>query len=476
MPCQPAKQRATNFDEVTLGYDEDMALIEASRCLLCKKPKCILGCPVGIDIPAFVRLIGEGDPAGAIAKLKETTSFPAVCGRVCPQEEQCEALCVLGVKQEPVAIGRLERYASDWEFAHSVPKQLQKAARKGKHVGVVGSGPAGLTCAGELAKLGYDVTIYEALHKPGGVLVYGIPEFRLPKAIVARECEYVESLGVEIKPDYVIGRTLTVDQMLANGHDAVFLANGAGLPSFMDIPGENLNGVYSANEFLTRSNLMKAYRFPEYDTPIAVGKKVAVIGGGNVAMDSARTALRLGAEVHLIYRRTLDEMPARSEEIEHAEEEGIVFDLLANPTQIIGDDNGWVKEIEVIDMELGEPDASGRRRPVPIEGSERRIAVDVVIVSVGTNANPLLTKSTSGLDLTKRGNIVADEHTLATSKEGVFAGGDIVTGAATVILAMGAGKTGARSIDRYLQGQPLLTTEEEEEAILGGSHLTRVAS
>jgi len=475
MPCQPAKQRATNFDEVTLGYDEDMALIEASRCLLCKKPKCILGCPVGIDIPAFVRLIGAGDPAGAIAKLKETTSFPAVCGRVCPQEEQCEALCVLGVKQEPVAIGRLERYASDWEFAHSVPKQPQKAPRKGKHVGVVGSGPAGLTCAGELAKLGYDVTIYEALHKPGGVLVYGIPEFRLPKAIVARECEYVESLGVEIKTDYVIGRTLTVDQMLASGHDAIFLANGAGLPSFMNIPGENLNGVYSANEFLTRSNLMKAYRFPEYDTPIAVGKKVAVIGGGNVAMDSARTALRLGAEVHLIYRRTLDEMPARSEEIEHAEEEGIVFDLLANPTQIIGDDDGWVKEIEVIDMELGEPDASGRRRPVPIEGSERRIAVDVVIVSVGTNANPLLTKSTSGLDLTKRGNIVADEHTLATSKEGVFAGGDIVTGAATVILAMGAGKTGARSIDRYLHGQPLLTTEEEE-AILGGSHLTGVHS
>ena len=475
MPCQPAKQRATNFDEVTLGYDEDMALIEASRCLLCKKPKCILGCPVGIDIPAFVRLIGEGDPAGAIAKLKETTSFPAVCGRVCPQEEQCEALCVLGVKQEPVAIGRLERYASDWEFTHGAPIKPQTVPRKSKHVGVVGSGPAGLTCAGELAKMGYDVTIYEALHKPGGVLVYGIPEFRLPKAIVARECEYVESLGVEIKTDYVIGRTLTVDQMLASGHDAIFLANGAGLPSFMDIPGENLNGVYSANEFLTRSNLMKAYRFPEYDTPIAVGKKVAVIGGGNVAMDSARTALRLGAEVHLIYRRTLDEMPARSEEIEHAEEEGIVFDLLANPTQIIGDADGWVKEIEVIDMELGEPDASGRRRPVPIEGSERRIAVDVVIVSVGTNANPLLTKSTSGLDLTKRGNIVADEHTLATSKEGVFAGGDIVTGAATVILAMGAGKTGARSIDRYLQDQPLLTTEEEE-AILGGSHLTGVAS
>jgi glutamate synthase (NADPH) small chain len=475
MPCQPAKQRATNFGEVTLGYDEAMATLEASRCLQCKKPKCVDGCPVGIDIPAFVRLIEAGDPAGAIAKLKETTSFPAVCGRVCPQEEQCEQLCVLGVKQEPVAIGRLERYASDWEFAHGTSGKPAIAPKKGKHVGVVGSGPAGLTCAGELAKMGYDVTIYEALHKPGGVLVYGIPEFRLPKAIVARECAYVESLGVQIKPDYVIGRTLTVDQMLANGHDAIFLANGAGLPSFMDIPGENLNGVYSANEFLTRSNLMKAYRFPEYDTPIRVGKNVAVIGGGNVAMDSARTALRLGAEVHLIYRRTRDEMPARGEEIHHAEEEGIVFDLLANPTRIIGDADGWVKEIEVIDMELGEPDASGRRRPVPIEGSERSIPVDVVIVSVGTNANPLLTKSTSGLDLTKWGNIVADDHTLATSKKGVFAGGDIVTGAATVILAMGAGKTGARSIDRYLQGLPLLTADDEE-SINGSSHPNAVAS
>jgi len=464
IPCQPAKQRATNFDEVSLGYDEAMATMEASRCLMCKKPKCVDGCPVGIDIPAFVQLLQDGDPAGAIAKLKETTSFPAVCGRVCPQEEQCEQLCVLGNKQEPVAIGRLERYASDWEFAQGTSGKPQTAPKKGNHVGVVGSGPAGLTCAGELAKMGYDVTLYEALHKPGGVLVYGIPEFRLPKAIVARECEYVESLGVEIKVDYVIGRTLTVDQMLADGHDAIFLANGAGLPSFMNIPGENLNGVYSANEFLTRSNLMKAYRFPEYDTPIKMGKMVAVIGGGNVALDAARTALRLGAEVHLIYRRSMEEMPARGEEIHHAQEEGIIFDLLANPTQITGDADGWVKEIEVIDMELGEPDSSGRRRPVPIEGSERRIPADVVIVSVGTSANPLLTKSTSGLDLTKRGNIVADEHTLATSKDGVFAGGDIVTGAATVILAMGAGKTGARSIDRYLQGQPLLTAEEQEAA------------
>jgi len=462
IPVQPAKQRATNFEEVALGYDDDMAILEASRCLLCKKPKCVLGCPVGIDIPAFVRLIQAGDPAGAIDKLKETTSFPAVCGRVCPQEEQCELACVLGVKQEPVAVGRLERYAADWEFAHGSSGKPLVAPRKGRNVGVVGSGPAGLTCAGELAKMGYDVTIYEALHKPGGVLVYGIPEFRLPKAIVARECDYVESLGVQIKLDYVIGRTLTVDQMLENGHDAIFLANGAGLPSFMNIPGENLNGVYSANEFLTRSNLMKAYRFPEYDTPITVGKRVAVIGAGNVAMDAARTALRLGAEVHLIYRRSHDEMPARNEEIRHAEEEGIILDLLTNPTQVIGDEQGWVKELEVIDMQLGEPDESGRRRPVAVEGSERRIAVDAVIVSVGTRANPLLTRSTSGLDLTKRGNIVADERTLATSKKGVFAGGDIVTGSATVILAMGAGKTAARSIDRYLQGQPLLPADEQD--------------
>ncbi|MHB0866069.1 MAG: NADPH-dependent glutamate synthase [Thermoleophilia bacterium] len=461
IPEQPAKVRATNFDEVSLGYNEDMATLEASRCLQCKKPKCVLGCPVGIDIPAFIKYIEVGNPEAAIAKLKETTSFPAVCGRVCPQEEQCEKLCILGRKQEPVAIGRLERYAADWEFANGSSSKPHIAPSKGKHVGVVGSGPAGVTCAGELAKMGYDVTIYEALHKPGGVLVYGIPEFRLPKAIVQRECDYVESLGARMELDYVIGRTLTVDQMMDSGHDAVFLANGAGLPMFMNIPGENLNGVYSANEFLTRSNLMKAYRFPEYDTPIKVGKKVAVIGGGNVAMDAARTALRLGADVHLIYRRSREEMPARAEEVHHAEEEGIIFNLLTNPTQIIGDNEGWVEEIEVVDMELGEPDASGRRRPVPVDGSERRIPVDVVIVSVGTKANPLLTRSTSGLDLNKWGNIVADDNTLVTSKEGVFAGGDIVTGAATVILAMGAGKIAARSIDRYLQGEPLLTAEEE---------------
>ena len=463
IPEQSPKERAKNFEEVALGYTRDQALIEASRCLQCKKPKCVAGCPVGIDIPAFIQALADDDPAAAIAKLKETTSFPAVCGRVCPQEDQCEKLCILGRKHEPVAIGRLERYAADREAQNGEGARPEKAPKKGKHVGVVGSGPAGVTAAGELAKMGYGVTIYEALHKPGGVLVYGIPEFRLPKTIVQRECEYVESLGVEIKLDYVIGRTMTIDQMLENGHDAVFLANGAGLPSFLNIPGENFNGVYSANEFLTRANLMKAYRFPDYDTPIKVGKRVAVIGGGNVAMDAARTALRLGAEVNLIYRRSMEELPARREEVHHAQEEGVEFHLLTNPVRIKGDQDGWVEEIEVIKMELGEPDAGGRRRPIPIEGSETMIPIDTVIVAVGTRANPLLTKSTKGLELNKWGNIVADEHTLQTSKEGVFAGGDIVTGAATVILAMGAGKIAARSIGRYLQGQPLLTPEEEEE-------------
>ncbi|MBE0429760.1 MAG: NADPH-dependent glutamate synthase [Thermoleophilia bacterium] len=463
IPEQDARERARNFEEVALGYERDHALIEASRCLMCKKPKCVAGCPVGIDIPAFIQALVDDDPAAAISILKEKTSFPAVCGRVCPQEEQCEKVCILGKKHEPVAIGRLERYAADWEAGQGEVTMPEIAEKKGKKVGVVGSGPAGLTCAGELAKMGYDVVIYEALHKPGGVLVYGIPEFRLPKSIVQRECEYVESLGVEIKLDYVIGRTMTVDDMLENGHLAVFIANGAGLPAFMNIPGENLNGVYSANEFLTRANLMKAYRFPEYDTPIKTGRNVAVIGGGNVAMDAARTALRMGANVHLVYRRSMDELPARREEVHHAEEEGIDFHLLTNPTQILGDDEGWVRELEIIHMELGEPDESGRRRPVPIEGSESRIPVDAVIMAIGTKANPLLTKSTKGLELNKWGLIVADENTLATSKKGVFAGGDIVTGAATVILAMGAGKIAARSIDRYIQGQPLLTPEEEEE-------------
>lgn len=475
IPEQDAKERAKNFNEVALGYTRDQAILEASRCLQCKKPKCVTGCPVNIDIPDFIRAIADDNPAAAIAILKRKTSFPAVCGRVCPQEDQCEKLCILGKKHEPVAIGRLERYAADWEAAQGESTKPEIAPKKGKKVGVVGSGPAGLTCAGELAKMGYDVVIYEALHKPGGVLVYGIPEFRLPKEIVQRECEYVESLGVEIKLDYVIGRTMTVDDMLKNGHDAVFLANGAGLPMFMNIPGENLNGVYSANEFLTRANLMKAYRFPDYDTPIKVGKRVAVIGGGNVAMDAARTALRLGAEVHLIYRRSMQELPARLEEVHHAQEEGIEFHLLSNPVQIIGNQEGWVEAIEVIRMELGEPDESGRRRPIPVEGSESRIPVDVVIVAIGTKANPLLTRSTKGLELNKWGNIVADKYTLATSKEGVFAGGDIVTGAATVILAMGAGKIAARSIDRYLQGQPLLTPEEEEEIKAASEKETAVA-
>ncbi|GBE58480.1 glutamate synthase [NADPH] small chain [bacterium BMS3Abin01] len=469
MPEQEPKQRAGNFEEVTMGYSDEKAITEASRCLQCKKPKCVAGCPVGIDIPAFIDAIAKQDPAAAIAKLKETTSFPAVCGRVCPQEEQCEKVCIVGKKHEPVAIGRLERYAADWEAAQGEAAKPEIATGKGKRVGIVGSGPAGLTCAGELAKEGYQVVIYEALHKPGGVLSYGIPEFRLPKDIVYRECEYVESLGAEIKLDYVIGKTMTIDEMMDDGHDAVFLANGAGLPVFMNIPGENLNGVFSANEFLTRANLMKAFRFPEYDTPIKVGKKVAVVGGGNVAMDAARTALRLGADVHLIYRRSREEMPARDEEIHHAEEEGIQFHLLTNPTQIIGDNEGWVEEIEVIEMELGEPDASGRRRPVPVEGSESRIPIDVVIISVGTRSNPILTQATPDMELNKWGNIVADPDTLATSKEGVFAGGDIVTGAATVIQAMGAGKVGARSIDRFLRGLPLKPEPEEEGAEAEGA-------
>jgi glutamate synthase (NADPH/NADH) small chain len=469
IPEQDAGERATNFDEVALGYSDEQALTEATRCLQCKKPKCVEGCPVGIDIPAFINAIAHEDPAAAIAKLKETTSFPAVCGRVCPQEEQCEKLCIMGKKHDPVAIGRLERYAADWEAAQGAAAKPGIAEQKGKKVGVVGSGPAGLTCAGELAKMGYDVVIYEALHKPGGVLSYGIPEFRLPKDIVYRECEYVESLGVEIKLDYVIGKTMTIDDMLQNGHDAVFVANGAGLPIFMNIPGENLNGVFSANEFLTRANLMKAFRFPEYDTPIKVGKKVAVVGGGNVAMDAARTALRLGADVHLIYRRSMEEMPARNEEIHHAEEEGIQFHMLTNPVQIVGDNEGWVEEIEVIQMELGEPDDSGRRRPVPVEGSESRIPIDVVIMAVGTRSNPVLTQATPDMELNKWGNIVADPDTLATSKEGVFAGGDIVTGAATVILAMGAGKVASRSIDRYLQGLPLKPETDAETAAEGAA-------
>jgi len=451
MPEQDPKERIKNFNEVPFGYPPDVAQLEAERCLQCKKPSCVLGCPVEVDIPGFIRLVKEGDFEGAAKKIKEKNALPAICGRVCPQEVQCESKCVLGKKDEPVAIGRLERFVADWERENgkiSIPEIKEKT---GKKVAVVGSGPAGLTVAADLILLGHDVTIFEALHKPGGVLVYGIPEFRLPKRIVEAEINYLKALGVKIEVNSVIGRIRTVDELLKE-YDAVFLGLGAGLPLFLNIPGENLCGIYSANEYLTRSNLMKAYLFPEYDTPISKGKRVAVIGAGNVAMDAARTAIRLGAEeVHIVYRRGREEMPARKEEIHHAEEEGIIFDLLTNPVRFIGDERGWVKEMECIKMELGEPDASGRRRPHPVKGSEFRMPFDLVIVALGTAANPLLTQSTPGLALNERGYIIADPETGKTKKERVWAGGDIVTGAATVILAMGAGRKAARSIDEYLR-------------------------
>jgi glutamate synthase (NADPH/NADH) small chain len=451
MPKQDPKLRVKNFSEVALGYSKDQALREASRCLQCKKAFCVEGCPVDIDIPAFIALIKERDFIGAIHKIKEKNSLPAVCGRVCPQEAQCEAACILGKKKEPVAIGRLERFVADYEFDHGEVRIPKRQPSTGKKVAVIGAGPAGLTAAGELSKMGHGVTIFEALHSPGGVLVYGIPEFRLPKWIVQRESDYISKLGAEIKVSYVIGKARTIDGLFEDGYDAVFIGTGAGLPYFLNIPGENLNGVYSANEFLTRVNLMKAYLFPEYNTPIRLGRNIAVIGGGNVAMDSARTALRLGAEnVYLIYRRSREEMPAREEEIENAFEEGIQPFLLTNPIHIYGTDKGWVKKIECLKMELAEPDDSGRRRPVPIEGSEHTIDVDMVVVAIGQGPNPLLTATTPDLKLTKWGNIVADEETGKTSKKGVFAGGDIVTGAATVILAMGAGKNAAKAINQYL--------------------------
>ncbi|HOJ43452.1 MAG TPA: NADPH-dependent glutamate synthase, partial [Syntrophorhabdaceae bacterium] len=440
------------FNEVALGYSKESAMREASRCLNCKNSPCVEGCPVNVQIPKFIKLIKEGDFMGAIHTIKETNSLPAVCGRVCPQEVQCEARCVLGKKGEPVAIGRLERFAADYELSMGDVRIPPIPEKTGKKVAVVGAGPAGLTVAGELAKKGHDVTIFEALHKAGGVLVYGIPEFRLPKAIVQREVDYVEKLGVKIKVDTIIGQTTTVDELFEQGFDAIFIGTGAGLPYFMNIPGENLNGVYSANEFLTRANLMKAYLFPEYDTPVRVGSKVAVIGGGNVAMDAARVSKRLGADhVYLIYRRSRAEMPARAEEVHHAEEEGIEFMLLTAPVRVIGDEQGWVKGIECIKMELGEPDASGRRRPVEIKGSNHVIDVDVIIVAIGQGPNPILTSTTEGLKLRKTGNIEADPETGKTSKKGVFAGGDIVTGAATVILAMGAGRKAASAIDEYLR-------------------------
>jgi len=453
MPEQEPKVRAKNFDEVPFGYTPELAQLESSRCLQCKKPKCIEGCPVEIDIPAFVKLISEGDFAGSARKLKERNSLPAVCGRVCPQEDQCEKVCIVGKKDQPVAIGRLERFAADWERTKGEITIPEKAPATGKKVAVVGSGPAGLTLAGDLILKGHEVTIFEALHKTGGVLIYGIPEFRLPKAIVQAEVNYMERLGVKVECNCVIGRIETVDELLKE-YDAVFLGLGAGLPQFLNVPGENFCGIYSANEYLTRSNLMKAYLFPKYDTPIALGKNVAVFGAGNVAMDSARTALRLGADtVRIIYRRSRDEMPARIEEVHHAEEEGVQFYLLTAPTKFLGDDNGWVTGVECLRMELGEPDDSGRRRPVPIKGSEFQLECDMAVVAIGAGANPLLPTQTPGLELNKRGYIVADLETGKTTKPGVWAGGDIVTGSATVILAMGAGRKAGNSIHEYLMNK-----------------------
>ena len=457
MPEQEPGKRSKNFEEVNLGYTEDDALREASRCIQCKKPKCIEGCPAGIDIKGFVELIQEKKFDESLEKIRECNGLPAVCGRVCPQEDQCEKTCILGIKDEPVAIGNLERFIADRERVREA-RGIQKCAWSEvtkkctrEKVAVIGSGPAGLTCGAELARLGYQVTVFEALHEPGGVLVYGIPEFRLPKEIVKRDIEYLKHLGVKIGVNMVIGKVLTIDELFDKGFKAVFISTGAGLPYFMNIPGENLNGVYSANEYLTRSNLMKAYKFPECDTPIIRGDRVAVIGGGNVALDSARTAKRLGAQhVHLIYRRSEKEMPARDEEIKHAKEEGIEFNLLTNPVEIIGKD-GWVNEIRCIRMKLGEPDDSGRRRPVPIKDSEFNIKVVVVIMAIGQGPNPVLTSTIPKLGLNKWGNIKADLEKGKTNVKGVFAGGDIVTGAATVILAIGAGKKAAIAIDEYIR-------------------------
>ncbi len=453
MPKQTAAIRSKNFDEVALGYSEEQAIEEAGRCIQCKKPGCMKGCPVEVNIPEFIKAVHEGDMPEAARIIKSTNSLPAICGRVCPQETQCEVVCALNKKGAPSAIGRLERYVADWERAHPEvgEKQKEHVAFNGKKVAVVGSGPAGLTCAADLSKLGYEVSIFEAFHVAGGVLMYGIPEFRLPKDVVQAEVDYVRSLGVEIKLDHVIGKIATVDELLQNGYAAVFLAPGAGAPMFLNIPGENLSGVYSANEFLTRTNLMKAYRFPEYDTPIKAGGRVAVIGGGNVAMDASRCALRLGAEeVHLIYRRSEVEMPARAEERENAKEEGVIFRLLTNPDCFIGDEQGKVKAVECYEMELGEPDESGRRRPIRKQGTEFTVPVDTVIVALGTSPNPIVPSTTEGLELTRWGTVKADEDTGRTSKDRVWCGGDMATGAATVISAMGAGKRTAADIDAYL--------------------------
>ena len=450
---QDPKVRATNFEEVCYGYNQEEAMEEASRCINCKNAKCIQGCPVGINIPAFVHEVKEGNIEEAYKIIGQSSALPAVCGRVCPQESQCEGKCIRGIKGESISIGKLERFVADYALEHDI-KPVGADKKNGHKVAVIGSGPSGLTCAGDLAKLGYDVTVFEALHELGGVLVYGIPEFRLPKQkIVAKEIEKVKELGVKYETNVVIGKSTTIDQLMEEeGFEAVFIGSGAGLPMFMGIPGENANEVFSANEYLTRSNLMKAFD-DSYDTPIAAGKKVAVVGGGNVAMDAARTALRLGAEVHIVYRRSEAELPARVEEVHHAKEEGVIFDLLTNPKKINVDDNGNITSMTVVKMELGEPDASGRRRPVEIEGSEYDIEVDTVIMSLGTSPNPLISSTTKGLDVNRRKCIVADEENGQTSKEGVFAGGDAVTGAATVILAMGAGKAGAKGIDEYLKNK-----------------------
>ena len=450
---QDAMKRATNFEEVCLGYNMEEAMAEASRCINCKNAQCVKGCPVAIDIPGFVSKVKEGNIEEAYQIISESSALPAVCGRVCPQESQCEGKCIRGIKGDPVSIGKLERFVADWACEQGIKPESAKV-KNGKKVAVIGSGPAGLTCAGDLAKMGYDVTIFEALHEAGGVLVYGIPEFRLPKkAVVAKEIENVKSLGVTIETNVVVGKSVTIDELLEEeGFSAVFIGSGAGLPKFMGIPGENANGVFSANEYLTRSNLMKAFD-PTSPTPIMHGKKVAVVGGGNVAMDAARTALRLGAETHIVYRRSEEELPARVEEVHHAKEEGIIFDLLTNPVEILKDENGWVSGMKCVKMELGEPDASGRRRPVVKEGSEFIMDVDTVIMSLGTSPNPLISSTTEGLEVNKWQCIVADEEFGKTSKEGVYAGGDAVTGAATVILAMGAGKAGAKGIHEYLSNK-----------------------
>ncbi len=451
MPEQDPAERIKNYNEVPYGYTAEQAMAEAERCLQCKKPLCMEGCPVNINVPGFLELVAKGDFRGAINLIKETNALPAITGRVCPQETQCEGVCTLSKKYESVAIGRLERFVADWEAAQGALSVPELAPPTGKKVAVVGAGPAGLTVAADLARLGHHVTIFEALHEAGGVLVYGIPEFRLPKAIVRREVEYVCSLGVKLVKDFVVGAAATLDELLEE-YDAIFLGSGAGLPWFLNIPGENLSGVYSANEYLTRANLMKAYRFPEYDTPIARGRRVITIGGGNVAMDASRTALRLGAEESIIvYRRSRDEMPARAEEVHHAEQEGVQFNLLTGPVAIHGDDKGRVSELECIKNELGEPDASGRRRPVPVEGSNFRIPCDIVVIAVGQSPSPLIPKTTPDLKTARHGVVIVDEKTMKTSKKGVFAGGDVATGGATVILAMGQAKIASKAMDEYLR-------------------------